>query len=102
MFTSWQDFVFATGGFLFALALVPTITHTSTRIPRKTSAINTIVIAAFAVAHASLGLPMACVTEAVVAGFWTFILLFRSTARPLSRKKLEALCPSQPRYVSGS
>jgi len=69
----WQDVVLMVGGFVFAIALFPSIfsAHKPSRI---TCLATGIVLVVFAIAYATLGLTLATISTALTALCW-FILL---------------------------
>ena len=69
----WQDVVLMVGGFIFAIALFPSIlsAHKPSRI---TCLLTGIVLLAFMGAYATLGLTLATISTALTALCW-FILL---------------------------
>jgi hypothetical protein len=65
----WQDLLFAGGGIIFALALIPAILH-GDKPPLATSLTTGLLLAAFVVGYATLGLWLAAFTTAASSALW--------------------------------
>lgn len=94
-FNSWQDFVLSSCGTFFCAALVPALRNKYARIPRKTSVPTAIGVAVVAITYASLGLLYATVVQAVCAGMWTHLAIFRP-AGSVNRPPLPSELMRQP------
>ena len=72
----WQDIVLMVGGFIFAVALFPSIF--SQHKPSRTTCLMTgVVLIAFTVTYATLDLTLATISTALTAGCWFILLVQR-------------------------
>lgn len=69
----WQDMVFAAGGMIFVLCLLPLAVNPNTRVVRSAAFLNAGTLAAFAGTYLSLGLGGAAATTAMTAGLWAWL-----------------------------
>ena len=70
----WQDIVMMIGGFGFSIALLPSIF--SSKKPAKTSCLITaIIMAAYVVAMATLGLLLSTIANGITASLWWVLLI---------------------------
>lgn len=74
MVVSWQDIAFGAGGFVLALALLPTLVS-KTRPPRATSIMMLSVLAVFATAEASLALWIGTAGMIAQVVLWSIIAI---------------------------
>jgi hypothetical protein len=65
----WQDILFAVGGIVFAVALLPAVRDPQ-KPPLTTSLVTGCWLAAFVPAYATLGLTWAAVTTSISASLW--------------------------------
>lgn len=73
----WQDWVLMSGGYLFALALVPIMLDSSCKVSIYSSAMNATVLAVFAYTQWTLNLKKASIANIITTLQWLFISLFR-------------------------
>jgi hypothetical protein len=78
----WQDIVITLGGWIFIIALLPSI-FSNDKPAVATSLLNTIVLIAFVVTYISLGLVVSGITMSITAFLW-FILMIQ---KYISNKK---------------
>lgn len=89
---TWQDIVLSSAGAVFCAGIVPIVRDGRARVSRKASVPTAATLIAVAVAHATLGLYWTCITEAVCAGLWTHVAIFRAPGKPVDiLKRLEAM-----------
>lgn len=77
---NWQDILLMLGGFVFAVALIPTL-RSAEKPPRSTCILTALVLAAYAVAYVSLDLWLAFSAVLITKGMWLAILIFRKPRR---------------------
>lgn len=77
----WQDWVFVVGGFIFAVALLPTVLDPKARVPFKTSASTAAVLTAYVFTQWSLHLHWGAASGTLTASAWWFIAWKRRTPR---------------------
>lgn len=76
--TTWQDIVFAIGGFAFVLSLWPAARSEETRIDRVSSGVTALILLVFTATNLSLRLPLAALSTLCTAGVWGFIFWRRA------------------------
>lgn len=74
----WQDLVFMVGTFALALMLLPTLLDTDAAVPRTTSLPTAVVVSAFVVAFASMGMWLAAAGNVLSVLFWLVIAAKRA------------------------
>lgn len=72
---TWQDWVIAVGSLMFFFALLPSV-FGKDKPDVRTSALTAVILTAFMVAYASLGLKFAMFTTALVAVAW-YVLFYQ-------------------------
>ena len=82
----WQDMVFAVGGIILALALVPSILSPTNKPAATTSFFTGLILIAFTISYATITYWLAAVSGAITAGLW-FTLLFQVLLRRKKWKK---------------
>lgn len=70
---TWQDWLLGTGGFFFTAALWPIIRNRAERVPARTSVSTAVILSAYVVAEASLGLWLGATGGIILAAGWWFI-----------------------------
>ena len=70
----WQDLVFMIGGFIFSLALIPTI-RAKEKPAISSSLMTLVVLTAYGVSYLTLDLYLASITTILTAGAWLILLI---------------------------
>jgi len=70
----WQDIVFGTGQWLFAIALIPSILSNN-KPSIMTSALNSMVLASFVIAYITMGFYVSAFSATIVAIEWLILLI---------------------------
>ncbi len=69
----WQDIVLMIGGFLFALALLPTL-RSAQKPPTSTCVMTAVILLALEITYATLGLWLAVGSTVITKAMWLIIL----------------------------
>ena len=72
----WQDIVLSVGGFMFSIALIPTI-RSNTKPSKTTCATTAFFLWLYCAVYVSLSLWLALASGILSAGAWTILLLQR-------------------------
>lgn len=77
----WQDYVFTIGGFVFALALLPTVRNPEARVPARTSVSTAAVLTVYVFTQWSLRVHLGAIAGSLTALSWWFIAWKRRTRK---------------------
>ena len=76
----WQDALLMAGGFVFVIALVPAV-FAKEKPPRSTCLMTGLVLVAYTVAYATLGLWLAFASTILTAGMWLTLFFQKRKGR---------------------